>query len=173
MKTTVADIRLAEPEDASDLAAVHDAAWRNAYSGIIPNRTLNAMVARRGSSWWSRALKRGAAILVLDFDGTVAGYATLGRNRAEALPVEGEIYELYLQPEFQGIGFGRRLFGAARQFLAQRGFHGLAVWSLTENDRAMAFYSSLGGYDIAEGEERFEDRKMRKIAFIWPETDRA
>ena len=32
---------------------------------------------------------------------------------ARSLFYDGEIYELYLSPEFQGLGFGRRLFTAA------------------------------------------------------------
>jgi len=43
---------------------------------------------------------------VLVFGDKVAGYANYGRNRARSLHFEGEIYELYLRPEFQGLGFG-------------------------------------------------------------------
>ena len=49
----------------------------------------------------------------------VAGYANYGRNRARSLHYEGEIYELYLRPEFQGLGFGHRLFSAAKRDLIQ------------------------------------------------------
>jgi ribosomal protein S18 acetylase RimI-like enzyme len=63
---------------------------------------------------------------VLDVGGTMAGYATLGLNRARSLPQEGEIYELYLKPEFQGVGLGKRLFTEARQLLDSLGCKGVA-----------------------------------------------
>lgn len=167
MKTIVTDVRFAEDRDAAELALIHEAAWLNAYRGIIPYRSLEKMVKRRGPAWWRQAIGNEAAILVVEFGGEIAGYATLGRNRARALSVEGEIYEIYLQPKFQGIGFGRRLFDAARALLRDRGMRGLAVWALADNDNAMGFYASIGGADIAEGEETFEDRTLRKVAFVW------
>lgn len=39
------------------------------------------------------------------------------------MPYSGEIFEIYLLPEYQGLGFGRRLFNAARQELAAHGSH--------------------------------------------------
>jgi ribosomal protein S18 acetylase RimI-like enzyme len=72
---------------------------------------------------------------VLDVGGTVAGYATLGLNRARSLPQEGEIYELYLKPEFQGVGLGKRLFTEARQLLDSLGCKGVVVWCLEDNHR--------------------------------------
>lgn len=48
-------------------------------------------------------------MLVVEVAGVVAGYATLGLSRARGLPHDGEIYELYLRPEYQGIGLGSLL----------------------------------------------------------------
>ncbi len=59
------------------------------------------MIERRGEAWWRKATRGPATILVVEVAGTVAGYASLGLNRARALPHEGEIYELYLRPEYQ------------------------------------------------------------------------
>jgi ribosomal protein S18 acetylase RimI-like enzyme len=167
MTTLVTDIRKAEPRDAAAIAEVHGQAWHGAYAGIIPHRVLSRMISRRGADWWRGTIRRGASVLVAEMGGQVRGYATLGRNRARALAEEGEIYELYLLPECQGIGLGRRLFEAARARLRANGLEGLVVWALEENENALRFYAGQGGRDIAEGVEVFEGRTLRKVAFVW------
>lgn len=167
MKTLTIDIRRAELKDAVAIADVHQAAWRGAYTGIIPYKALNAMINRRGHDWWARAIGRAASVLVIEVGGEIAGYATLGRNRARQLSQQGEIYELYLKPECQGVGLGRRLFAAARAKLREHGLKGLVVWALEENEGAISFYRGAGGRDVAEGVEVFEQKALRKIAFVW------
>lgn len=167
MNTLTIDIRRAEPRDAAAIADVHHDAWRGAYAGIIPYRALTAMINRRGAAWWANAIRRAASVLVVEIGGEVVGYATLGRNRARELPQQGEIYELYLRPEYQGVGLGSRLFAAARDKLAAHGLSGLVVWALEENGNALGFYESAGGRDVAEGVEVFDHKALRKIAFVW------
>jgi ribosomal protein S18 acetylase RimI-like enzyme len=167
MNTLTIDIRGAKSRDAVAIADVHEEAWRGAYTGIIPYAALNKMIRRRGHDWWARAIGRAASIMVIELDGEIAGYATLGRNRARQLRQQGEIYELYLKPECQGIGLGRRLFSAAREKLDQHRLKGLVVWALEENDAAVSFYLGAGGCDIAEGVEVFDQKALRKVAFAW------
>jgi ribosomal protein S18 acetylase RimI-like enzyme len=167
MNTVTIDIRRAEPRDARAIADIHHAAWRGAYAGIIPHRALNAMINRRGSEWWANAIRRAATVLVVEIGGKVAGYATVGRNRARELPQQGEIYELYLRPEYQGVGLGSRLFAAARQKLADHGLKGMVVWALEDNANALSFYAGAGGRDVAEGVEIFDQKALKKVAFVW------
>src|ERR1700751_1825978 len=130
-------IRTARLGDEVDIASVHDSAWREAYRGVIPGRELERMIARRGPSWWRLAIARHTPLLVLEFSGSVVGYVSYGRNRVPALGYGGEIFELYLAPECQGCGFGRRMFEAARKDLAGHGFWNLVGWALGDNDRAV------------------------------------
>lgn len=167
MKTLTIDIRKAEPRDAAAIADVHHDAWRGAYSGIIPHRALTKMINRRGPDWWANAIRRAATVLVVEIGGKLAGYATIGRNRARELPQQGEIYELYLSPEYQGIGLGSRLFAAARKKLADSGLRGMVVWALEDNGGALSFYEGAGGRDIAEGVEVFDQKALKKVAFVW------
>lgn len=97
----------------------------------------------------------------------IVGYATIGPNRVSALSQEGEVYELYLAPEYQGVGIGKNLFLAAREQLLHLGFKGCVVWVLEENEPAMQFYRNAGGVDIAEGSETFNAKTLNKIAFAW------
>lgn len=167
VSTLTIEIRLARPDDAGAIAAVHDASWRNAYRGIIPGRALEAMVERRGPRWWSRAIERRTRIIVLSFGGVIAGYASYGRNRASKLPYGGEIFELYVKPEYQGNGLGRRLFNAVRRDLSGNDIKSIVVWALADNEAACAFYRRLGGQLVDRSSERFDDTLLDKLAFAW------
>ena len=92
---------------------------------------------------------------MLEFGDSVVGYVSYGRNRVPALGYGGEIFELYLAPECQGCGFGRRMFEAARKDLAGHGFSNLVVWALADNDRAVGFYRRLGGRVLRRARETF------------------
>lgn len=167
MSTVLIEIRRAKSFDAQAVADTHDEAWRNAYQGIIPGGELEKLINRRGPDWWESAIRKGSRIALLQFGDVVAGYANYGRNRARSLYYDGEIYELYLKPEFQGLGFGRRLFSAARKDLTQSGLKSLVIWALSDNEPAVNFYRTLGGRAVARSSERFGDKVLDKVAFAW------
>ncbi|MFN3854976.1 MAG: GNAT family N-acetyltransferase [Phreatobacter sp.] len=168
MKTVTTEVRLARASDAPVIAEVHDEAWRAAYQGLIPGMELEKLISRRGPAWWEAAIRKGNRIALLGFGDEIAGYANYGRNRARALSYDGEIYEIYLRPQFIGLGLGRRLFKAARRDLAAHGLDSLVIWALTDNEAAMRFYRGLGGKPVARSSETFGTRSLDKTAFGWP-----
>ena len=162
------DIRNAAPGDAAPLAELHASAWRGAYRGILPALALERMVARRGTPWWEHAIAGGAgSFLVLSFADRIAGYSSIGPSRMRISGHQGEIYELYLRPEFQGVGLGVRLFRAARQRLEACGRKGHVAWALADNAPACAFYEALQGQRRAMAKERLGERVLDKIAYCW------
>lgn len=167
MSTILIEVRPAKTADSSEVASTHDEAWRAAYQGIIPGAELEKLINRRGPHWWDSAIRKGSRISILAFGDKVAGYANYGRNRARSLFYDGEIYEIYLRPEYQGLGFGRRLFTSARRDLAQSGLKSLVIWALSDNDPAVEFYKALGGKAVARSSERFGEKSLDKVAFAW------
>ena len=167
MSVDVAHIRPARAKDAPALSAAYKEAWRNAYQGIIPHLSLERLLSRRGLRWWENAVRKRSPLLVLDFGGEAAGYVTFGRCRLGRAPFQGEIFELYLHPTYQGLGLGEKLFDGARARLAEMQLKGLLVWALVDNEAACSFYLQLGGKPIAEGAESFGETSLRKIAFAW------
>ena len=157
-------IRWSTETDCDRLAALYREAWRNAYAGIIPGLALERMIARRGGGWWRRLHRQGGRALVIEFDGDLAGYATLGPSRDGG---DGEIYELYLRPDCQGIGFGRRLFRTARERLAAAGRRRLTVWALADNAAACRFYRAMGGREHRRVHDRIGGVALEKIGFFW------
>jgi ribosomal protein S18 acetylase RimI-like enzyme len=167
MSTVLIEIRRAKASDAMAVAETHDEAWRAAYQGIIPGIELDKLISRRGPKWWDSAIRKGSRVSILGFGDKIAGYANYGRNRARSLYYDGEIYELYLRPEYQGLGFGRRLFTSARRDLAQSGMKSMVIWALSDNDPAVEFYRALGGRAVARSSERFGARTLDKVAYAW------
>ena len=84
------------------------------------------------------------------------------------VPFQGEIFELYRTPTYQGFGLGEKLFDGARTRLAElpspRPFR---VGADRQRRRLRAFYLRLGGKPVAEGAETFGEVSLRKVAFAW------
>ena len=119
-------IRSATLKDSGALTTVFRDGWRNAYTGIIPSMYLEKMIRERDEAWWRGAITKDRNLIVLDAADVVVGYATCGRSRGSR-SYQGEIYEIYLAPVYQGIGLGEHLFEACRTLLDERHFDGLIV----------------------------------------------
>jgi ribosomal protein S18 acetylase RimI-like enzyme len=159
-------IRKGRPADAKAVADIFRTTWQQSYRGIIPHLHLESMVKRRGTDWWRNVIRAGDSLLVLEHGGDVRGYATLGVARTRG-PYQGEIYELYMSPTYQGLGFGEHLFEACRHGLDEKRLKGLIVWALTDNTQALDFYWRRGGRPVAQTVERIGGAKLEKVAFGW------
>ncbi|WP_417671281.1 GNAT family N-acetyltransferase [Roseibium sp.] len=169
MNTDFIDLRAATASDSDALATIHSAAWLGAYRGLLNGVDLDRLIARRPPQWWRQALARGVQIKVLQVGGETVGYGTYGPCRLSSLGCEGEIYELYLLPEHQGLGFGKQLFRAIQQELANRHLSGLAVQVLTLNDPAKAFYRALGGKLSATSSHIIKGKAYDLSIYSWPD----
>jgi ribosomal protein S18 acetylase RimI-like enzyme len=169
MDEIVIAVRPALITDVDEIVLVHDAAWRAAYRGIIPGQELERIVSRRGARWWRSAILRGSGLLVFEFGGKVAGYVSFGRNRTKTPPYTGEIFELYVSPTHQGLGFGTLLFKGARRRLAAHGHSSTLVWALADNAHALGFYRALGGRVVGEAHESFGAVTLKRVAFGFPQ----
>ncbi|AMM83626.1 MULTISPECIES: GNAT family N-acetyltransferase [Martelella] len=167
MRILSGDVRPAKADDAEKIANVHWRAWQHTYAGIIPHAVLQRMITERNLSWWRRAIASEETLLVLAVEGEPVGYASVGLNRVKTLPQEGEIYEIYLLPEYQGLGFGRELFEAARRLLNSLGCKGTICWAIDTLDQAALFFSGLGGKPLAFAEEHYGDRLIGRISYAW------
>lgn len=191
MKAVSIKTRMACIEDASDLSRVHYASWLNAYSGILNGTALRESVAKRNQAWWHSAVERLNAepasinqqfsgppersnrsqLLVLEYEKRVVGYANFGASRRNYPPQTelswGEIYELYLLPEFQGVGLGKRLFSTVRHHLQDMGHGALIVWALEANDLGKEFYEAMGGEPFVRSHEIFGGSQAPTIGYRW------
>ena len=166
--------RLAMLEDAAQIARVHVASWRTTYSGLLPDRYLDAMDARDYEESWARTIRdpfRRSVVFVAEEAGRVAGFASCGQERDGDARYDGELYAIYLLREAQRRGHGRALVEAAAAALALRGMTSMVVWVLRGNAPARAFYERLGGAYLRERPlDMGLDIVVPEVAYLWSDT---
>ncbi len=89
---------------------------------------------------------------------------------AEAPERTGEIYCLYVLPEHQRHGHGRRLVQATAADLAGKGMPSLLIRCLATNLPGRCFYETLGGQAVGEREDEEYGFVIREVVYLWPAT---
>jgi ribosomal protein S18 acetylase RimI-like enzyme len=162
----VIGVRPARRGDATAIGRIHVETWRDSYAGLLPDRELLRMSTEIEGGRWERSLAGSEKVLVAEEEGTVIGFGSCGRCRIRTLPYDGEVYTLYVAPDFQGRGAGRALLTALFRDLAAAGLHSALIWVLKEN-QSRFFYEAMGGRYIAERDEVFWGVAVSEIAYGW------
>ena len=106
--------------------------------------------------------------LVWEQNGVILGYAygSLPFTRA-AYAWAGEV-SIYLAPEAQGQGLGRRLYTALEQLMERQGYRILYAIITEENSSSLAFHKALG-YQNAGVFTRCGLKFNRWLSVVWME----
>ena len=175
--TTIAP---ATGRDAAGIAKVYVDAWRSAYAAILPHRGLLGTSYEQQTRQWSWIIRdhRQSVIVAIEADETVVGFAGFGPGRRGDRPADGrfagedarvgEIYTLYVLPDFQERGIGRRLLAAAFAALVEKRYSCGFLWVLRDN-HARYFYERVGGKVIAERQERMWGHVTDQVCYGWPD----
>lgn len=142
-------IRDARPTDAVRLAEIHAVSWKAAYRGLLSDAFLDGITVTDRLEWWQSRLARVPprwAILVAEEAGRVSGFVTTGHcdDPDRRVPESGELYAMYLDPEFWGLGVGRDLLAAAEDRLREDAYLDASLWVLRDNSRGRRFYERGG-----------------------------
>ena len=164
-------IRPAEAADAEPLATLKLRCFRQTFiEGFAIPYPPDALAQFEAESYAPAAV--GAELVdaarrtwIAETGGRMVGYAQVGPCKlphSEVRPGQGELYQLYLLDEAQGLGLGTRLLAEALDHLVatRAGPVWLGVWS--GNHRAQAFYRAhgfahVGGYAFPVGREWTDD----------------
>ncbi len=164
-------IRPATALDAEAIAAIRVDSWRATYPGLVPDRYLIAMSAARDARGWRESLgrpKSDITLVAVTAQGQSVGFASGGPVRRKHLSCDAEVYALYVLPDFQDQGWGRRLLLGLFEELSVLGCRSAYLWCLAENPSRF-FYEALGGQRRGERQEVFADTALDEVAFVWPD----
>jgi len=139
-------IRPAEPDDALAVARVHVRSWQVAYRTLLPDEYLDGLrpEERAGRYVFGSLDPLTPATIVASEAGAIRGFATTAPARDADVPDHGELWALYVDPDWWGRGIGTALASAARAQLAALGFQQAVLWLLAGNSRAARFYRHDG-----------------------------
>jgi GNAT superfamily N-acetyltransferase len=96
----------------------------------------------------------------------VVGFADVGEPRENIDAYEGELYAIYLLPEFQRKGIGERLFNLGVQFFVVSGKGSMYLLAL-EVSPYKSFYEKMGGRIVGRKRVGIEGVIYDELVYGW------
>ena len=160
-------IRAARPPDARGIARLDVETWRTTYAGVLSTSYLVGLSAQRREAGWRNVIlrePRDVRVAVTD-NGTILGFGSCGRNRGDRF-FAGEVFTLYVGPDWQNLGIGRRLLIALFRRLVAVDCPSAILWVLRDNPSRF-FYERLGARQVSHKMLAVGGSKIEAIAYGW------
>lgn len=135
----VAAVRAARPDDVAAVRGVAERAWVSTYGAFLSRDVIDRYVARAYSEIALRRAMAGEGLWVLEHDGRVCGYVRLLVRDGV-----GRVAALYVAPEAQRRGHGRRLWVRSLGWFRSRRVREVRLTVADANLPARAFYARIG-----------------------------
>jgi ribosomal protein S18 acetylase RimI-like enzyme len=162
-------VRPARPTDARAIAGLDVETWRSTYAGILsPGYLVGLSERRREMGWRMTILREPRDVRVaVDIAGMIRGFGSCGPSRSER-HYPGEVFTLYVAPDWQNRGIGRRLLISLFRRLAASGLDAAIVWVLRDNPSRF-FYERLGGRRVSYKPIDVGGGRVEAISYGWPD----
>lgn len=161
------EIRPARLSDARAIAALDVETWQATYAGILSTPYLAGLSPRRREVGWRSVILREPrdVRVAVDAAGTIRGFGSCGPSRGERRFV-GEVFTLYVAPDWQNRGLGRQLLIALFRRLVASERRSAIVWVLRDN-ASRFFYERLGGQPVSRKLFSVGGRTVDAVAYGW------
>jgi GNAT superfamily N-acetyltransferase len=162
-------IRKARPSDADAIARIYIEAWQDTYPALLPSRLLLTMTQEGQTQRWRNAITiaaRETVYVAEDGRRNVVAMTSFGRSRDSGFGFDSEIYTLYVDPAFTGLGFGRAILNGAFTALSNLKHESCLIWAHSKNP-ARFFYEAMGGRLVAERTTNMMGIPVPEVAYGW------
>ena len=160
-------IRPARPGDARSIARLDVETWRTTYAGILSTPFLVGLSTQRREVGWTAVIEREPrdVRVAVGEEGRILGFGSCGRCRGEP-EFTGEVFTLYVAPDWQNQGIGRRLLLALFARLVDQGCGSAIIWVLRDNPGRF-FYQRLGGQEVQRKMFAVGGKRIEASGYGW------
>jgi GNAT superfamily N-acetyltransferase len=165
-------IREANQSDVVGMAKVRVETWQAAYKGILPDDFLESLSYQQISERWKIVFWENRAPNVAVFIAEnelkeIVGIAICGPEQSQDPIYHGEIHVLYVLPQNQNQGIGRKLVATCVQHLIQKlKVDTMLIWVIAENPHRK-FYETLGGKMVKEKIKEIGGNMILEVGYGW------
>lgn len=139
--------RVAELEDALNIALLHARSWQRYYRGIWDDAFLDGPVLENRKQTWTKRLSKPADnqfIMLAESSDELVGFVCMYAD--EDAQYGALLDNLHVSSTLQGQGIGKALMQQAAAWLYERNPRAIFyLWVLKGNEAAQQFYNHLGG----------------------------
>lgn len=130
-----------EDDDLKEISGIYEKSWRQTYKGMLPSGYLRHIPE---GNWADRINRFGARSMVAVSGGEYIATISFGASHISQYEGLGEVFSLYVLPQYTGKGIGRRLMDRAVSELKSLGYSRIILFALDQNLAARRFYERYG-----------------------------
>ncbi|WP_227396389.1 GNAT family N-acetyltransferase [Jeotgalibacillus aurantiacus] len=135
-------VRKAEEKDIHEMTAIYN----QAVADTVATFDLKPHTLEQRKEWFSRYQDR-YPLIVAEKDGRVAGYCSLSPFRDKEAYMDTVELSIYISPEFQGAGIGKKLMQAILGEAKNRQFH-VVIGGITGGNEASVRLHERFGFEF-------------------------
>ncbi len=166
-------LRRATVFDAEAIAAIRIEGWRTSYRGMIPDSYLDEMDMNENVLHWRTILQAlpvkedALCVYVAVSEDEIVGFVSAMKLAEPKLDKQGEINAIYIRPQWQRCGIGKRMMHKAARSLQAMGCQSCVIWVIDGNAQARNFYEELGGEILVEQEFSWDGLDLTEVGYGW------
>lgn len=166
-------LRRAVISDAEAIAAVRIEGWQTSYRGMIPDSYLDTMSLEENVEQWRTILQalptneQNLRVYVAVSGDEIIGFISMVKLSEPKLGRDGEINAIYIRPQWQRCGIGKRMMHKAARSLQEMGCGSCVIWVIDGNSVARNFYEELGGQILVEQDFTWDGLDLTEVGYGW------
>ncbi|HEU5475042.1 MAG TPA: GNAT family N-acetyltransferase [Actinophytocola sp.] len=151
-----ADVRIADPADAAEIARIQLSTWRTAYAEVLPAEVLAGLDETAAAEQWRHTIRHGPAAVFVATEGSwLVGIGAAGpAPEAESADASGAppadaasvalVSALLVEPRWARRGHGGRLLAAVAAAMRAAGSTRGISWVPEADSASLSFFRRAG-----------------------------